>query len=315
MSRLYEDKIEAHWSNTQQTFDSPAFRLHKTKFRPKNAGETFKTNCKCPTDCDCNTGIKLNPDQLILHLGLTSIKDSISTNECDLADTLSYLGYELYKKQQMFLADMLGCHVIVITADGLIPIIKGGDGIKVEPPLGDWVHDVLDVKWRLPSVIPSPGEADIKGSEDCITSNNEPAHNELFQSMLRQLHKDLGIKRADVGSPKLLAVYYNKRKYNKPELIFTISSQLTSKNVIDMYTKCNTSYALGFVKTIDMMIPLAKEERFPISHFTSSGNENKCFIKQVELEEVDGLFKDVMNFCLGHQINFNSLIRPLQGLG
>lgn len=257
--------------------------------------------------------MKLNPEQLILHLGLTSVKDSVSTNECSLADTLSYLGHELYKKPQMFLADMLACHVIVITADGLIPIIKGDDGIKSS--LGGLLCNVSDVKWRLSSVTPSPGEAFINGTEDCIPSNNQPAHNELFQSVLRQLCKDLGINPADVGPPKLLAVYYNKHKFNKPELILTISSQLTSKNIIDMYTKAKTSYALGFVKTIDMMIPLAKEERFPISHFTSSGNENKCFIKQVELKEVDGLFRDVITFCLAHGVNFNSLIRPLQGLG
>jgi len=305
MSRLYEDKIQTHWSTLQPTQpDTPAFRLHKTKFRTKNDDELTPTTCRCTTTCDCYTGIKIcNPDHIILHLGLTSLKDSLSTNECTLADTLSYLGNELYKKQQMFLADMMCCSVIVVTSDGLIPVIKGREG-------GD-----VSVKWRLPGVTPSPGEAGISGSEDLHPSNTEAAHTELFQSVLRQLQKDLGIKSSEVGPPKLLGVYYNQHKFNKPELIFTISSQLTSKHIIDMYTQSDTEYCLGFIKTIDMMIPLAKEETFPISHFTSSSGENKCFIKQVELRMVDELFKDVVTFCLGHKINFNSLIRPLHGSG
>lgn len=311
MSRLYEDKIDTQWSGqTNQPPNSPAFRLHKTKFKPKKADELLTTNCKCHSTCQCYTGIKINPDLLILNLGLTSVKDSLATNECkELADTLSYLGYELYKKHQMFLADMVTNHVIMITSDGLIPTIRAG---------GEDVHvleeGLTDVKWRLPCVTPSPVNTGLTGSEDCVPTNNEAASNELFQCILRYLHKELGLKPAEVGAPKLLAVYYNKLKFNKPELIFSISSQLTSKNITDTFAKHKTSCTLGFVKTIDMMIPLTNEGTFPISQF-SSGSESKCSIRQVELKQVDELFKDVIGFCLGHQVNFNSLILPLQGLG
>ena len=264
VSLYYETLIDDMWRERKEgrTFNSPLFRLHETSL----PGQCTDYRCRAGLTCVCETGDVLVRDcsKVELKVGLSSTKDSL-TSKSVLSDDLAYIGYELYKKPQMFLADVITNHVIFLTKDGFVPVVRkmpyesqgsrrrltrsGSKGNWNEAPA---VSQNL-AKWSLPSISPDPLETDVQNVKNLVPLNCGSAKEEIVGSVVRCLQDTLGLPDKTSSPISLLAILHDEHNNNKPELIFIVNSNLSSSKLSDMSS--NSMHDIAFLQSIQFQSP------------------------------------------------------------
>lgn len=317
VSSHYETLIETAWKEQAEgrLCCSPLFRLHTTSL----PGDCSQFECRAGLTCMCEGDSVLVEDfkEIELRVGLTNTRESSITRHLSaMSSDLAYIGYELHKKPQMFLADSIDMHAIFVTKDALIPLVKSlssaSNGAVVEPVSLDRTKSngslssksgsvssktslrapTIIPKWSLPTGQPEPTTCSIFSYKDLVTRNVKEVHTELVESVFRFLREMLGLKTPSSEPTALLAIHYDKKHNNKPELVFILKSGLTSIELADIFkkSKAKNSYELAFMKNADLKIPFNENEQLPLCQVV----ERKVTRNFVETQSVGETTKNVI---------------------
>jgi len=319
VSSHYETLIETAWKEQCQAegrlFSSPLFRLHATSL----TGACTNFECRAGLTCMCSIDSVLVEDckEVELRVGLSNTKESSITRHLSaMSSDLAYIGYELHKKPQMFLADSVDMHAIFVTKDALIPLVKSLstasngsvdrqvslDRTKSNGSLSSKSGSVNSKtslraptnlpKWSLPTGQPEPSTCSVFSYKDLVTRNKKEVYKELVESVFRCLHEMLGLKTPSSEPTALLAVHYDKKHNNKPELVFILKSGLTSIELADIFkkSKAKNSYELAFMQNVDLKIPFIENDKLPLCQVV----ERKVTRNYVETQSVAEIFKSIV---------------------
>lgn len=279
VSSHYESLLEEEWrERTHQSeaggrsINSPLFRLHDTSL----PGDCVAPSCRAGLTCQCANRVVLvnDNDKVDLRVGLSCTKDSVSTKMPSiLCSNLAYIGYELCKKPQMFLAATITNHVIFLTQDGYIPLVRkqlfddakqgsikrrvtrtgsrsgGRTGSLNENPTKPATNQNLLAKWALPNISPDPLETEVQEVKNLVSLHSDSAKEEIVGSVVRCLQDIFGVKDLTHSQISLLAVIYDKEHNNKPELLYIVKSKLTSAKLAEKSS--SNMYDLAFLQGSD----------------------------------------------------------------
>lgn len=186
---------------------------------------------------------------------------------------MAYIGYELYKNPQVFLADTIGTHAIFITKEGFVPLVRSipasvNQDMKMNGGTGksSTKTPVNVPKWAFPSGSPDPTEAKILIPKELLSRNVKAVHKELTKSVFRALHHMLGLKISSSEPTFLFVVHYDKHLNNKPELIFIIPSTITCFEIAGTFKKSDakSNYNLSFIEIADFKQPSRDDGKLPL---------------------------------------------------
>lgn len=102
----------------------------------------------------------------------------------------------------------------------------------------------------------------------------------------------LGIKTPSSDPAALFATYYDKKRNNKPELVFILQSGLTSIELADIFkkSKAKVSYELAFMQNMDLKIPFNELDKLPLCQVV----EREITRNYVETGSVSDILKSIL---------------------
>lgn len=325
VSSYYETLIDSAWRDQCETegrqFSSPLFRLHASSL----PGSCSDFRCRAGLTCSCTEDSVLveGCNEVELRVGLSNTRESSVTRQLSaLSSDLAYIGYELHKKPQMFLANSIDVHAVFVTKDGYLPLVRSlatnrNGSIENQASLDrtrstsslssktgsissktSLRTPVILPKWSLPTGQPEPSTCNILTYKDLISRNAEEVHKELVESVFRSLHEMLGIKTPSSDPAALLALHFDKKHNNKPELLFILKSGLTSIELADIFkkSKAKNLYELAFIRSKDLKTPINQNEKMPFCQVV----ERKISQSQVEAQSVGDIFKSFIKLTQKH---------------
>lgn len=274
VSSHFEALLELEWA-ASGLVSRPLFRLHSTSL----PGKCSDVRCRGGYTCICSERSVLVEDatDVTFRVGLSSLKEGhVTQHLTQLTDQMAYIGYELYKEPQMFLADTITNHVVLVTVDGMIPLLRSaepslitnGDAIlSKNTKLARKSSSKANVRplpniplWTLPFQCPNPAEGSVFSNKDLVSLNSSSVHKEITGSVFRCLNQMIGVKTpSNEKSCFLLAALYDHLTNNKPELIFAMKSGLTAVEVSDTFKKNKSPYELLFISTTALMTSQSNE--------------------------------------------------------
>jgi hypothetical protein len=260
-----------------------------------------------------------NCQEVELRVGLSNTKDSLVTQQLSaVSSDLAYIGYELHKKPQMFLANGIDVHAIFVTKDALIPLVrslpsalngtvdnqvsldrtKSMSTISISSKSGS-VSGRTSLrapanlpKWSFPTGQPEPNMSNIYSYKGLVPRNSGAVHQEMLECVFRSLRDMLGIKTPSSDPAALFATYYDKKHNNKPELVFILQSGLTSIELADIFkkSKAKISYELAFMQNMDLKIPFNELDKLPLCQVV----ERKITRNYVETGSVSDILQSIL---------------------
>lgn len=325
VSSYYETLIDTAWRDLCETegpqFSTPLFRLHDCSL----PGSCSDFQCRAGLTCSCSEESVLVEacNEVELRLGLSNTRESSVTRQLSvLSSDLAYIGYELHKKPQMFLANSIDVHAAFVTKDGYVPLVRSlttnrNGSIEKQASL-DRTRSTSSLnsksgsvssktslrapailpKWSLPTGGPEPSTCNILTYKDLVSRNTQGVQKEVVESVFRSLHDMLGIKTPSSEPAALLALHFDKKHNNKPELLFILKSGLTSIELADIFrkSKAKNLYELAFIRSQDLKTPLNENEKMPFCQVV----ERKISQAHVEAQSVGDIFKSFIKLTQKH---------------
>lgn len=188
-----------------------------------------------------------------LKIGLSDVRDSVVTHHpTGIGADLAYIGYEICKKPQIFLADTINNHVALLSKDGFVAAVRG-------LPSRDITNDVTvncspDENWGLPSGSPDPCESGVGALRDLVQERAGAVQRELLQCVYRVLEEQVGlVLQFSAKQVQLLALVQDSQHNNKPHLVFVLKCDHSASDITETFNKGNAKlkYELGFIKMGD----------------------------------------------------------------
>lgn len=252
-SSYYERLISECWrelrTSSNAPHNSPLFRLHDTSL----PAACTHHSCRAGLTCLCpDPGILVKEQERVeLKIGLSDVRDSVVTHHpTGLGADLAYIGYEICKKPQIFLADTISNHVVLLSKDGFVAAVRG-------LPSGDISNDVTvnpDEDWGLPAGNPDPCECGVGALRDLVQERAGAVQRELLQCVYRVLEEQVGLGLQFAAKQvQLLAVVRDGQRHNKPHLVFVLKCDQSAGDITETFNKGNAKlkYELGFIKIAD----------------------------------------------------------------
>lgn len=159
-------------------------------------------------------------------LGTTSYKEFIGTNCASFADKLVIDGITDFSNSQAYMSDPLGVGGILETDDKNIVFIRRSNICAEMPGLID-----------RPGGHPEPEEVLSKFSTNNQALDSSKVVDEIFDSVQKEIRDEINIPIEKLSSPLLLGISHNPKTWKRPSLEFYVRCYLTSKEVLDLYSR------------------------------------------------------------------------------
>ena len=268
-------------------------------------------SCRGGLTCQCenNAVIFSSFSSLELSIGLTNSRDSLICNNSILSDDLAYLGYELYKKPQLFLADALSVSLLLLTQDHKIPLFQEiPQGYQVRrysrdnneadhaEPFRDRINTLpppkssqSDAPWDLFTVDPDPLAAGVNNAKDLTVNNERVVKEELIACVVKSLSSIFALKESNCSKLALFAVVYDPGLHSKPTLVFTSALKTSSFQLFEAFqeSKSKKLYDIAFVDVPDIkiqsdLVPLHRYSTLSSKEFVVHKTNHQSFSFSVQ---------------------------------
>lgn len=161
-----------------------------------------------------------------LQLGLTGYKEYLGTNrlEEDLWRQLRDDGERVHGDAAAHLSNALGCEAIFLTSDGQAVMLRRSGAVGTHSGL-----------YNGPSGHPEPSHAGLLADGCDSDSIEERVCQELFDSVLQEVHEETNVPREVLSPPRLIGCMADAT--GKPDIIFLVRTSMDSNSVRDCYSK------------------------------------------------------------------------------
>ncbi|XP_067938476.1 inactive serine/threonine-protein kinase 19-like isoform X1 [Watersipora subatra] len=163
--------------------------------------------------------------------GLTDYKDFLGTNLSKMARELHERGRADYENAQAYMADPLGVGSLLLTSDDQIVLLKRSMSCAEAPGLYD-----------IPGGHPEPqeimGKVSIRNADYSLFTE-DVIREEVFSSILREIHDEVNLPAVSLDQPLLLGVAINTLSGGRPSSEFIIRCGMLKRKL-----KANIEQAL-----------------------------------------------------------------------
>ena len=185
--------------------------------------------------------------QLFLGLGLTGYREYIGTHarEPDADAALRFAGCQSQGgSRNSHFSRALGCEAVLSTSDAHVILVRRSNEVSLFQGFynGPSGHPEPG---RMPSALKTHREpldgplsvAEAAADRRCRLGDNDAAAvvKELFESVVNETVEEIGIPRDTLGSPLLIGAMQDQS--GKPDLLFSLTTALSSAEVKDIYAK------------------------------------------------------------------------------